>query len=188
MHKDLNAMQPNKARADLMMDLLLVAFLIGFDVAARLLPHAYGFMPVAASGLFAARVLRMPALAVIVPIAAMLLSGVALGPDDWRVSLIVYAALAIPALAGMATRRWQGAAPVMATMIGSSLAFFVLSNAAVWAFSGLYPVTQQGLVECFVAALPFLDKTVMGDLFWCAVLFGGAWLVQHGPALARRPL
>jgi hypothetical protein len=145
-------------------------------------------MPVAASGLFAARVLRMPALAVIVPIAAMLLSGVALGPDDWRVSLIVYAALAIPALAGMATRRWQGAAPVIATMIGSSLVFFVLSNAAVWAFSGLYPLTQQGLVDCFVAALPFLDKTVMGDLIWTAVLFGGAWLVQHGPALARRPL
>jgi hypothetical protein len=181
-------MQPNKARAELWMDLLLVAFLIGFDVAARLLPHAYGFMPVAASGLFAARVLRMPALALIVPVAAMLLSGTALGPDDWRVSLVVIAALAIPALAGMATRRWQGALPIMATMIGSSLAFFILSNAAVWAFSGLYPVTAQGLVECFVAALPFLDKTVMGDLFWAGVLFGGAWLVQHGPALARRPL
>ncbi len=34
------------------------------------------------------------------------------------------------------------------------------------------------------AAVP--DKTVLGDLFWTAVLFGGAWLVQHGPALARR--
>ena len=188
MQKDLNAMQTNKARAELMMDLLLVAFLIGFDVAARLLPHAYGFLPVAASGLFAARVLRMPALAVVIPFAAMLLSGVALGPDDWRVSLTVYAALAIPALAGIATRRWQGALSIVTTMLGSSLAFFVLSNAAVWAFSGLYPVTQQGLVECFVAALPFLDKTIMGDLFWTGVLFGGAWLVQHGPALARRAL
>jgi hypothetical protein len=181
-------MQPNKARADLWMDLLLVGFLIGFDVAARLLPHAPGFMPVAASGLFAARVLRMPALALMVPVAAMLLSGTALGPDDWRVSLVVIAALAIPALAGMATRRWQGALPVVVTMVGSSLAFFLLSNAAVWAFSGLYPVTPQGLAECFVAALPFLDKTLMGDLFWAGALFGGAWLVQHGPALARRPL
>ena len=34
------------------------------------------------------------------------------------------------------------------------------------------------------AAVP--RKTVLGDLFWTAVLFGGAWLVQHGPALARR--
>jgi hypothetical protein len=181
-------MQPNKAHPDLWMDALLVAFLIGFDVAARLLPHAPGFMPVAASGLFAARVLRLPALAVIIPIAAMLISGTALGADDWRISLVVCAALALPALAGMLTLRWRGAAPVMATMISCSLAFFALSNFAVWAFSGMYPLTAQGLTQCYVAALPFLDKTVMGDLFWSAVLFGGAWLVQHGPALARRPL
>ena len=181
-------MQPNKARADLMMDALLVAFLIGFDVAARLLPHAPGFMPVAASGLFAARFLRMPALAVIVPLAAMALSGAALGPDDWRISLVVYAALALPALVGILTRRWHGALPIVATMVSCSLAFFVISNFAVWAFSGMYPLTVQGLTQCYVAALPFLDKTVMGDLFWAGVLFGGAWLVQHGPALARRPL
>lgn len=181
-------MQPNKARADLMMDVLLVAFLIGFDVAARLLPHAPGFMPVAASGLFAARFLRMPGLAVIVPLAAMAISGAALGPDDWRVSLLVYGALALPALAGIATRRWQGALPVVATMVASSMAFFVISNFAVWAFSGMYPLTMAGLTQCYVAALPFLDKTVMGDLFWTAVLFGGAWAVAHGPALARKPL
>lgn len=181
-------MQPNKARADLLMDVLLVAFLIGFDVAARLLPHAPGFMPIAASGLFAARFLRLPALAVIVPLAAMALSGAALGPDDWRVSLVIFAALTLPALAGMATRRWRGAAPILATMISCSLAFFLLSNLAVWAFSGMYPPSLQGLTQCYVAALPFLDKTVMGDLFWTAVLFGGAWLVQHGPALARKAL
>jgi hypothetical protein len=32
------------------------------------------------------------------------------------------------------------------------------------------------------------DLAFSGDLFWTAVLFGGAWLVQHGPALARRAL
>ena len=54
-------MQPNKARTDLWMDLGLVAFLIVFDVAARLLPHAPGVWPFAASALFAGRMLRMPA-------------------------------------------------------------------------------------------------------------------------------
>ena len=43
----------------------------------------------------------------------------------------------------------------------------------------------EGLVQCYVAALPFLDKTVLGDLLWTGVLFGGAWLVQHRPALRR---
>ena len=179
-------MQPTRTRADFLMDFALVAFLIGFDVTARLLPHAPGFTPVAASGLFAARMLRMPALAAIVPLAAMALSGFGLAGDDWRVSLVVYGAIALPALAGIYSRRWQGPLAVVATIVPCSVLFFVASNFAVWAFSGMYPLDLQGLTQCYVAALPFLDKTVLGDLFWTAVLFGGAWLVQHGPALARR--
>jgi hypothetical protein len=181
-------MQPTKTRADLMMDLALVAFLIGFDVTARLLPHVPGILPVAASGLFAARVLRTPVLAVIVPLAAMALSGLGLAGDDWRVSLVVYGAIALPALAGMVSRRWRGALPIAATMLSCSLVFFVSTNFAVWAFSGIYPLNLAGLTACYIAALPFLEKTVLGDLAWTGVLFGGAWLVQHGPALARRSL
>ncbi len=181
-------MQPNMMRANLSMDLLLVAFLIGFDVAARLLPHAPGFLPVAASGLFAARYLRIPALAVVVPLLGMWLSDMALPGEDWRIVLVGFAAISIPAVAGMFTRRWQGVVPVAGTMVACSLAFFLLSNAAVWAFSGMYPPTWQGLTQCYIAALPFLDKTVLGDLFWTLVLFGGAWLVQHMPSLSRRAL
>jgi hypothetical protein len=167
-------------------DLLLVAFLIGFDTVARLLPHAPGFMPVAASALFAGRVLRIPGLAPIVPVAAMALSGMAMGPDDWRITLIIYAAIALPAFAGMASRRWRGAPVAFAVMLPCSLFFFALSNFAVWAFSGMYAFDWQGLTECYVAALPFLQNTVAGDMFWTAVLFGGAWAVQSLPTLARR--
>ena len=67
-------MQTNKARTGLWMDLGLVAFLIGLDVVARLVPHAPGFMPIAASALFAGRMMRIPGLAFVVPIAAMGLS------------------------------------------------------------------------------------------------------------------
>ncbi len=179
-------MQANKARADLWMDLGLVAFLIAFDVAARLLPHAPGVWPFAASALFAGRMLRVPALAVIVPLAAVLLSNVVLAGDDWRITAVVCAAITLPAFAGMLARRYPGAIAVVAGMVSCSLIFFVTTNFAVWAFGPLYPHTLQGLTQCYVAALPFLDKTVLGDLFWTAVLFGGAWLVQHGPALARR--
>jgi len=178
----------NRTRTDIWMDLLLVAFLIVFDVAARLLPHAPGVWPFAASALFAGRMLRIPGLAVIVPVAAILLSNVALAGDDWRIAVIVCLATILPAFAGMLTRRWSGAVPVIAAMVSCSLVFFFATNFAVWAFSGMYPLTWQGLTECYIAALPFLDKTVLGDLFWTAVLFGGAWLMQHVPSLSRRAL
>lgn len=179
-------MQSNKARTDLWMDLALVIFLVALDVVARLLPHAPGFLPVAASGLFAARMLRFPVLAIAVPVLGMILSDVALPGEDWRIQAVGFAAIAIPAIAGMATRRWRGVVPVVATMIPCSILFFLLSNGAVWAFSGMYPLTWQGLVQCYIVALPFLEKTVLGDLFWTAVLFGGAWLVQRVPTLSRR--
>jgi hypothetical protein len=170
---------------DLALDAALVAALIALDVVARLLPHAPGFMPVAASGLFAARMLRIAPLAILVPVLGMVLSDMFLVGEDWRIQADGFAAIAVPAVAGIASRRWQGALPVLAVIVPSSILFFLLSNGAVWVFSGMYPPTLSGLVQCYAAALPFLDKTVLGDLFWTGVLFGGAWLVQHRPVMRR---
>jgi hypothetical protein len=180
------AMHAHKTRSDLMFDLALVAGLIALDVIARLVPHVPGVWPVAASALFAGRMLRMPVLAFVVPLAATVLSNLLLPGDDGRVLLVVAAALCVPALLGIVSRRWRGAVPTVAAMLGSSLVFFAATNLAVWAFQDMYPHTLQGLAQCYVAALPFLDRTVFGDLAWCAALFGGAWLVQRTPLLARR--
>jgi len=140
-------MHLHKTRADLWMDLLLVAFLIGLNVAARLLPHVPGVWPFAASALFAGRMLRLPVLAVIVPLAAVLLSNVTLAGDDWRITLVVCLAVTLPAFAGMLVRRWPGAMPVVVAMVLCSLIFFVATNFAVWAFSGIYPLTLEGLTQ-----------------------------------------
>jgi hypothetical protein len=178
-------MATKDARA-LGMDLLLVGFLIAFDVAARLLPHAPGLWPFAASALFAGRMVRTPALAFLMPLAALALSNTALPGDDWRITLTVYLAIALPALFGMLTKGYRAIVVVPAASIASSLIFFIATNFAVWAFGTLYSHDWQGLVQCYVAALPFLDKTILGDLFWVAVLFGGAALVQYTPRLAGR--
>ena len=175
-------------RNPLTLDLLLVAFLIAFDVLARLVPHVPGFWPFAASALFAGRMLRTPGLALIVPVAAIALSNTMLPGDDWRIIAMVYVAIALPALLGMATKNNRAVFAVPAASIAGSLIFFVLTNFAVWAFGTLYPRSFEGLVQCYVAALPFLDKTVIGDLFWNAVLFGGAALVLHAPGLSRRSI
>ena len=179
-------MTSNQTRADLKADLILIAFLVTLIVVARLLPHAWGFLPVAASGLFAARMLRNPPLAITVPVLGMVVSSVGLPGDDWRVQAVGVVAIAIPAVLGIWSRRWSGVLPIVGAMLAGSVLFFLLSNFAVWAFSGMYPLTPAGLTQCYVLALPFLEKTVMGDMFWTAVLFGGAWLVQRRVAFGGR--
>ena len=55
-----------------------------------------------------------------------------------------------------------------------------------WLFSGMYPPTVGGLAACYVAAIPFFQNTVAGDLFYAALLFGGFALLERAiPALRR---
>lgn len=46
----------------------------------------------------------------------------------------------------------------------ASFLFFLLSNLGVWWF--WFPQTLEGLIACFVAALPFYQNTFLSDLFF----------------------
>jgi hypothetical protein len=50
----------------------------------------------------------------------------------------------------------------------------------------MYSLDLAGLTQCYVLALPFFQNSLIGDLFWTAVLFGGAWMIQHTPLMSRR--
>jgi len=158
-------------------ELALALGLVALDVVARLAPHAPNFTPVAASALFAGAVLRSRTLALAVPLAAMVVSDLVLGWHDWRVMGVVYASLALPALLGMWGRE-RPAIVLVPLALSSSLLFFATTNFAVWAFSGMYAHHLHGLMHCYVAALPFLQNTVIGDMFWTTLLFGAWWGAQ----------
>jgi hypothetical protein len=73
------------------------------------------------------------------------------------------------------TSFWRVAAAVL---LGPT-AFWVISDYAVWAGSGMYPHTLAGLGACFVAAIPFYRN----DLVSTAIVAGLAFGV---PVLMRR--
>jgi hypothetical protein len=177
-----NAMRASRALGT---DFAIVAALVGLNVAARLLPHAPDFTPVAASALFAASVLRMRALSVVVPLAGMILADAWLGFYDLRIMAAVYGTLAMPACAAWMSRRWRRPVMIVPALLSSSLSFFVATNLAVWAFSPMYAANAGGLLKCYIAALPFLQNVICGDLFWGIVLFGGYWLA-HNMGVAKR--
>jgi hypothetical protein len=67
---------------------------------------------------------------------------------------------------------------VAAAVIGPT-SFFVVSNYGVWAAGGMYPRTWSGLVQCYVAAIPFYRN----DLISTAIVLGVALGI---PVLVRR--
>jgi hypothetical protein len=56
-----------------------------------------------------------------------------------------------------------------------------------WLFSGFYPLTAAGLAACFVAAVPFFQNSLAGDLVFSALLFGGWAIAERSFPLLREP-
>lgn len=65
------------------------------------------------------------------------------------------------------------------TSLYAAIFFFIISNFGVWAGGMLYPFTVNGLVSCYVAALPFFKNTLCSDLFFTLILFGGAEFIHR---------
>jgi len=169
--------------------------LCGLAVGAammRLVPHPPNFTPVAALALLCgAQLGRRPA-ALLIPLAAMLLSDVYLGYFVYGFGLfhmqmpLIYASFALIALLGTFNYRRINPLGVGATVLAGSLLFFVLSNFGVWLTGSLYPKSVAGLVTCYVAAIPFYRNMLMGDLFYAYVLFGGWAFAQQFVAAAQQ--
>ena len=73
---------------------------------------------------------------------------------------------------------------VFGMAIAGSLVFFLITNFGVWASIGLYPLTAIGLMSCYVAGLPFLKGTMVGDLAFTGIVFG-AFVISNRTFKAR---
>ena len=114
---------------------------------------------------------------ILLTVTALLLSDAVLGfyAGMWY----VYVASLVPVLLGRIARRpGTGIGFVATSAFLSSVSFFVITNAAVWATSHLYPHTWIGLGTCFTAALPFYRNEIAGDAFYTCALFGAEALFR----------
>jgi hypothetical protein len=159
--------------------LVFLAIVIVMSIIARLLPHAPNFTPIAALALFAGvYASRMSKWYLITPLVAMAVSDLFVGLYEPKTMAVVYASFFAIALFGLLVRMDEaGLHPSrvyrvgLATLIGSIL-FFITTNFAVWAFSGMYEHTMAGLMLSYSMAIPFLKFTILGDVFYVAVFFG----------------
>jgi hypothetical protein len=173
--------------------MLAYLFLI-IAVAVRFLPHPWAFTPVAASLLFfGARAPRRQfwvAFAVLATSDLVLTRWVYSYPFSWDHYVTWAWYIAILAL-GTKLRQRSSPLVIVAAALASSVSFFLLSNFATWAaWTDLYPRTLQGLIECYVAGLPFFRRAVEGDLLFTSAMFATpvllhAWRVSMNRASPR---
>lgn len=137
---------------------------------SRMLPHPPNMVPVTALALFGGVYLDRK-LTFVVPLAAMVIT-------DWFIGfhstvLWVYASFLAVGFVGLWLRNHRGVLTTIGASITGSILFYLITNVGVWLSPPyMYDRTISGLVECYVAAIPFFRNTLAGDLLYVGALFG----------------
>lgn len=177
--------------------ILVLTGFIGIAAISRLLPHPYNFAPMGAMSLFGAAYFADKKLSFLVPLAAMFLSDLLVNnilysefyngftlftPGFWW----MYAAIAAIVLAGIFILKKVKPGTILAGSVTASVLFFVITNFGAWLSSPVYPAGLEGLMMSYTAGIPFFHMTVLGDLFYCGIMFGiFEYIQQKSPALQK---
>jgi len=154
-----------------MRNIIIGSVLILAAAMFRILPHPANVTPLAAMAL-AGGVYLDRRFALIIPLAAMAISDLLLG---FHATMpFVYGSFLLIGAVGFWLRSHKTIAMTAGATVVSSVLFFVVTNFGVWMTGGGwgYPMTFDGLVTCYAAAIPFFRNTIIGDVVGVAVLFG----------------
>jgi hypothetical protein len=159
-----------------MFNIITAVILILFAAFSRLLPHPMNFAPITAIALFAGVYLNRK-YAFIVPIAALIISDAFIG--FYSYIYWVYGTMIIIALVGMWLKgRVENGSTgkkigyIFGTTVASSIIFFIVTNFGVWTSGMFYEMSFKGLIDSYIAAIPFFRNSLAGDLVYVTAMFG----------------
>lgn len=135
---------------------------------ARLVPHAPNFTPVGSMSLYGGARLRGWQ-AFVLPLALMAITDPLVGGYSFATPF-VYAAFLINVCIGRMLRETSSPWRIGAACLACSAQFFLITNFAVWL--QFYPHTTAGLALCYTQAIPFVGRTILGDLLYAGAIFG----------------
>lgn len=157
-------------------EFIVALFFVLIGVSLRLIPHTPNFTPIAAIALFGGVYLSKK-LALIIPIGAMIISDYFIGYYEPKLMVFVYGSFILSVILGFWIKRNKKWYTVGGGAVLSAILFFIVTNFGVWLFAPWYANTLSGLIQCYVAALPFFRNTLSGDLFYAGVFFGSYELI-----------
>lgn len=167
----------------------IVAVFVLFAVAgvARLIPHIPNFTPTEGVTLFGAAYLGRKYFAFLLPVLMLYITDLVLNNTInrsfftesegivWFSNYMIYGMLSIAfiVLMGSGILKKITIFRVGGAALGSAVIFFIISNFGVWLHSAFYTRDIAGITQCYIAAWPFFRTTLISNLLFTALLFGG---------------
>jgi len=171
---------------NLKLQVITISVIIFALAIFRLLPHWPNVSPVAAMALFGGAYFADKRLALIVPFVALFLSDLILGLHNSMI--FVYAGFALTVAIGFALKSRVTFTNTLFAVAASSVAFFLLTNFGAWLTSGIYAKSAEGLMQAYAAGIPFFQNSLLGNLVYAGVIFGGYRLLQNNITALNQPV
>ncbi|MBI3952732.1 MAG: hypothetical protein HY336_02130 [Candidatus Doudnabacteria bacterium] len=143
----------------------------------RVIPHPANFAAIGAISLFGGTYLNKR-YALILPLAAMIVSDFFIGFDSVTSRLTVYGSFALIGLIGLWIRKHKNVFTIVGGSLAGSLIFYLITNFAFFYPIGMYSHDLGGIIASYTNAIPFFRNTILGDLFYVAIFFGAYELVK----------
>jgi hypothetical protein len=160
----------------------LLSGMILVAVLAKCVPHPVNFTPIGAIALFAGAHFTSKRAAYLVPLVALLVSDLITGLHV--LIPFVYGCFALNVLLGFWIRRQRSALRTISAIFMGAAVFFLVTNFGSWLAFDTFAKSPAGLLACYASAIPYLINSLLGDLFYSAVLFGGIAFAEYKfPAL-----
>lgn len=129
------------------------------------------FAPIAAMALFSGYYLPKKQ-AFIIPLVTMFISDLFIGFYNPLTMLSVYLSFILITLLGKYVKAQKSWGYVAGGVLTGSFLFYLITNFAVWMEPGVtYSRDLQGLLDCYIQAIPFYKYTLAGDIFYSAFFF-----------------
>jgi hypothetical protein len=161
---------------------VVIICLILFASFSRIIPHMPNFTPLGAMALFGGAYLKNKYHAFLIPLISLWLSDLILNnfiysfysDFTWFYPgyMWQYASFMIIIIIGYLFLKKLNFKNLFITTIGSSLLFFIITNFGVWISGTMYTLDFNGLIACYVMALPFYKGTLLGFMCYSTFLFG----------------
>lgn len=166
-----------------------IALIVLVAILSRLLPHPHNFAPFGAIALFGAAFYGNRFLAYVVPVLSIYISGLIINnllfknlyPNfTWFDENIFWQSFSYILTVSIGFLIFKKNVTWLKIAIGglsSALIFYLVTNFGFWASGLLWPRTSEGLLQSYIAGLPFLPFQIAGDLFYSTTLFAAYYFV-----------
>jgi len=142
----------------------LVIWIVGLTLLlgmSRIIPHPPNFTPILAVGIFVPLLTGNWKSALPLTLGAMFIGDLYWGLHSYMAW--TYVSVALVSLIAINFS-------LLANCFIAPIVFFIITNFGVWT-SGYYGFTLEGLMACYIAAIPFFHMTLLGTLTYTLLFY-----------------